>query len=568
MKTLRILCQLLFLALFLILLVWSVSPLSTPVRPEFFLRADPLIAVSTALAGRSLNVVKRFLPWAAVMLVAAFVLGRGFCGWICPLGTTFDISDKIFTGFARKKNKPAPGLAKCKFLLLGVLLVFAAMALEITGWFDPLCIATRTFTTSIHPALDYAGKKALIRVHKLAPLKEPAAGLYSSLVRHKVLIQPTYKVKPEDGAFQDSRNEYSSDLDELSNSAGKRTAFAIYRWGIIYGALLAGLLMLQLIAKRFWCRAVCPLGALLGIVGARRVLGLVVTDACTDCGKCVQACGLGAIVKGADGKRVVLNTECTLCMNCFKACPTKAIVWGAFPNARLHINPVPGRRALLAGGIAALVTRPLFALSFRKAAQSRTLIRPPGAGTSKVEEEEFLDRCIRCGECMKACPKVAIHPAGLESGLEGLWTPVIIPARGYCRYECVPNDVETEAGNYCGVVCPTGAIKILTRKEKKSTVIGTAFIQKNRCLPYAFGGNCTLCHDICPVGAIRLVPSGPHPGVKRPFVDVHKCLGCGACEYICPVAGPRGIRVGRKQAVADIAPFESPRPRERRPRGS
>jgi len=562
MKTLRILCQLFFLAFFLVLVVWAARPVAAPVRPEFFLRVDPLAAVSTALAEPSLKIVARFLPWAAVMIVVALVLGRAFCGWVCPLGTTFDVSDRVFTGFVRKKNRPAPGLAKCKFLLLAALLVFSVTGLEIAGWFDPLSIATRTFATAIHPAFDYVGKKILIRVHKTKSMKKSAAEIYSRLVRLNVLMQPTYKVKPEDAAFRSSPVKYSSGLEEISDFDRKGSAFAVYRWGIAYGLLLALLLALQLMTKRFWCRAVCPLGALLGLSGARRVLGPVITDACIDCGKCVAVCGLGAIEKSADGKRVILNTECTLCMSCFKACPTKAIKWGRPRSARLHARVLPGRRAFLAGSIAAVAARPLFALDFRKGAA--TLIRPPGAGTSKAEEETFLDRCIRCGECVKACPKNAIHPAGLENGLESLWTPVIVPALGYCRLECIPNDVDTEAGNYCGVVCPTGAIKILTRKEKKSTVIGTAFVQKSWCIAYAFERSCTLCHDICPVNAIRMPRKYSYQGVRKPFVEVDKCIGCGACEYICPVEGPKGIRVVRKQLVADLGPREGPGARRRR----
>jgi len=566
MKILRVVCQLLFLAFFLLLMIWTIKPVASPVRVNFFMCVDPLLAVSAALAGPSWKMFARFLPGAVVMLVLALVLGRAFCGWACPLGTTFDISDRIFTGFARKRNRKAP--TKFKFLLLVVLLMFSLLGLEITGWFDPMCIATRTCTTTGHPAFDYLGKKLLIRMAKVKRLKSSAASAYSGLIKTNILMEPSYKVKPPDNLIYPSRYKYTSDLDEIH----RRTSayFIAYRWAIAYGLLFAVLLALQLVSSRFWCRAACPLGALLGLAGARRFLGPVINDKCIDCGKCETACGVGAIVKSTDNKRVILNTECTLCMNCFKVCSSDAVKWGWPAKAPVKNSAVPSRRAFIAGALTAIVARPVFGLNIRKARSSGNLIRPPGAGVGKAKEEEFLDRCIRCGECMKVCPKKAIQPAGMENGLEGLWTPVIVPEMGYCRYECVPNDVDTEAGNYCGLVCPTGAIKILTRKEKKSTCIGTARVQRNSCITYSMGYKCGICAGICPVGAIKMVPSTQYrgAGIRHPYVNVNKCIGCGACEYICPVKGDKGIRVKRLLFVPQPPQRdEFPKPRRRRKRG-
>jgi ferredoxin len=166
-------------------------------------------------------------------------------------------------------------------------------------------------------------------------------------------------------------------------------------------------------------------------------------------------------------------------------------------------------------------------------------IRPPGA----VEEKDFLSRCIRCGECMKVCPNNALHPTYVEAGLEGIWTPVLAPRIGYCEPSCV----------LCGQVCPTGAIWEITAREKawvgqqtestKPVRIGTAFYDRGRCLPWAMATECIVCEEWCPTSpkAIYLRPAevvdaaGAVKQVKQPYVQPERCVGCGACEFACPV---------------------------------
>ena len=196
-----------------------------------------------------------------------------------------------------------------------------------------------------------------------------------------------------------------------------------------------------------------------------------------------------------------------------------------------------GRRRLLASGVAALFVVPAVAAVVQRKRTDPSLIRPPGA----LPEEEFLRRCVKCVECMKVCLTNGLHPTLTEAGLEGLWTPILVPRLGYCEYNC----------NLCSQVCPTGAIRPVTVVEKQKIHIGLAFVDKNRCIPYAFGRNCIVCEEHCPTPkkAITFVEEraidekGASIILKKPVVSPELCIGCGICETKCPVIDRPAIYV-------------------------
>jgi ferredoxin-type protein NapF len=197
------------------------------------------------------------------------------------------------------------------------------------------------------------------------------------------------------------------------------------------------------------------------------------------------------------------------------------------------------RRAALGAGLTGLGAGVLFAV--HPLAGSRTfnpaLIRPPGS----VTEDEFLARCIRCGECMKICPTNAIQPTLFEAGLEGLWSPVLKMNLGYCEFEC----------NLCTQVCPTDAIRLLDPEDKKQVRIGTAFFDRNRCLPYASARPCIVCEEHCPTPtkaiwfeeAEVVNEKGEAIVVKQPHVNAELCTGCGICQNKCVIRDVPGVYV-------------------------
>jgi MauM/NapG family ferredoxin protein len=198
-----------------------------------------------------------------------------------------------------------------------------------------------------------------------------------------------------------------------------------------------------------------------------------------------------------------------------------------------------GRRRVVASLAAGAMAVPLVRITplAKAGAADPALIRPPGA----LPETDFLRRCVKCGECMKVCLTGGLQPALLEGGVEGLWTPLLVPRIGYCEYRCT----------LCGQVCPTGAIAKLGLEEKAKVKIGLAMIDPGRCLPYAHGTPCIVCEEVCPTPkkaiwleeATAWMSDGKAVAVKRPHVDLDLCIGCGICETQCPVLGRPAIAV-------------------------
>jgi MauM/NapG family ferredoxin protein len=195
------------------------------------------------------------------------------------------------------------------------------------------------------------------------------------------------------------------------------------------------------------------------------------------------------------------------------------------------------RKKLLVSLFASMITVPLFKRKPGYTKDHSDLIRPPGA----LKEEDFINTCVRCGQCMKVCPTNALHPLLFEYGFDPAFSPVLIPRIGYCEKNC----------NQCSEVCPSGAIRKITRKEKEKIIIGTAYIIKDLCLPWSEQKECLVCEEMCPTSKKAIIfkdeyqinKHGKRVRVKLPIVLENLCIGCGICENKCPVPGSAAIKV-------------------------
>jgi MauM/NapG family ferredoxin protein len=506
-------------------LVFSSDPdlrLSQPVT--FFFQLDPLIWFSSLLSG--LRLIHGFW-WALGLILVTLFLGRIFCGFICPLGTIHHMvswtkpslkGDRMI-----KANQKTPG-HRIKYFLLIMLLVGAVMGLNLAGFIDPISLLFRSLALAILPAIG-TGLKELFDVMAATDIKVLNYMSYAG----EAFISPVFGY-----------------------------GYPAYKTAWFIGLIFLIILFLNRIRPRFWCRILCPLGALLGIFSRFTILRLEKDQAtCTDCKRCSRTCqGAASPMPGQTWD----NAECLLCFNCFDACPEGALSFGFRWSPKSNTLPDMGRRAVLAGLVGG-ISLPL--LSNLDAAAHHVsdprLIRPPGA----LPEKDFLQLCQRCGLCMKACPTNAINPTLAEAGMAGFWTPHLIMTQGYCEYTCT----------LCSSVCPTGAIREISAREKieRPIIIGVAYVDRGRCLPWSGNGPCIVCQELCPTSpkAIYLrkevVPGPDHsPMVGNvPYVDLKRCVGCGICENKCPVKGRPAIRViaaGETRSLKNQILLTSPSP--------
>ncbi len=528
----RRVAQALFLATFLYLLSQTAfrgtfaadaeAAVRLPYPVEAFLLLDPFVAAMTLLSTRT---VYHGLVWALVVVALTILFGRVFCGWICPLGTLHHIfgwalPDRGIKGGRRVEANRTKWWQAGKYYIMWASLGAALFGSALGGLLDPICVAVRCIGLGVLPALQYLGVQS-------------AQVAADSNVR---------VLQTGSDAAQDflARSVWTA-----------QQAYFHQTWFIVF-CLIAILFMNRLI-PRFWCRALCPLGAFLGTLSRFSLFGMEKDHAkCTDCNLCLVHC------QGADSPQGGVKhrrDECHVCLNCEAACPEDVIKFRFLPNLT-GIRQVPDlrRRTVVASAAAGAAAIPAMRIAnWPDKAYSEKVIRPPGA----VEERDFLERCIRCAECMKVCPNNALHPAFFEAGIEGLWTPILIPRIGYCEFSCV----------LCGQVCPTGAIQKIDERQKmgidqKPISVGTAMYDRGRCLPWAMATPCIVCEEFCPTSPKAIWveevevpkrdakpgPDGAHPEmgsirVQRPHVDPSLCVGCGACEKVCPVVDRPAVYV-------------------------
>lgn len=428
------------------------------------------------------------------LVFATLLLGRVYCSVVCPLGIYQDVVANIAS--RRKKNRYRFSSAKTWLRIVVLVLFVVTVVLGLT-W--------------------------------IAALIEPY-GMFGRIVSQ--IVAPLY-----DGA-----NNLAADWAAANDN------YTFYHvetrgWNFAVGIVAVVSLMVVTVLAwsggRTYCNTVCPVGTLLGYISKYSWLKpMIDTDKCNSCGKCARNCKASCI----DFKSHRIDyTRCVACMDCLDNCSQGAIKYThRLPKHDEKSKKAAASRrdflvvgAMVAGSLATkaeekLTDGGLAAIVPKEKPKRVTPIAPPGA----LSIDNLSQHCTSCQLCISNCPNGVLRPS---MSLTSLMQPVVSYEKGYCRPECTR----------CGDVCPTGAITKITRADKSAIQIGHAVWVRERCLPATDGTNCGNCARHCPVGAIVMVPMTPgdEKSVKIPAVDTERCIGCGACENLCPVSPASAIYV-------------------------
>ena len=423
----------------------------------------------------------------AVLIVLTLIFGRLYCSIICPLGIMQDVFG--FFGKKAKKNRYSHSPEK-KWLRYGVFAVFAVC----------LILGFAPVTTLLAP---YSAYGRIVN-----SLFRP---LYDLLNNGLAAMEANYW--PESYMF--------SDVQLWMRSV---TTFAV-------ALLTLGILgVLAWRNGRTYCNTVCPVGTMLSFFSRFSLLRVQLDKSkCRNCGLCEKNCKASAIDFKAG---TVDHSRCVACGECLTRCKHGALEYKTVKGERLKAKgeePDLERRAFVTGAAIAVGTAAmaetkikvdggLAVLEDKIAPYRETPITPPGS----VSAYNMNRHCTACQLCVSACPNNVLRPS---TDPMRLMQPELSFERGFCRPECTR----------CSQVCPTGAIKPVTREQKTAIHIGHAVWLEPNCIPVVNGDSCGLCAKHCPTWAIAMEDREINGRiVSVPVVDTEKCIGCGKCEHLCP----------------------------------
>ncbi|MFA6913617.1 MAG: 4Fe-4S binding protein [Endomicrobiia bacterium] len=493
-KTLKIVVQsVAFISI--CLLFWYLRyPINNFFNAILFFQLSPIISIVS-------NFLSIAVIFATLLIIITLIFGRVFCGWICPYGTLMDIVS-FFIGIFKKNKENQPKKIKFKYFFLILLVILTAFGLQLFWLFEPITIFARGFYFTFYSIANNLSNDFFYNLMSNGPGKI-TEGIYQ--ITKSTIIE--------------NRELY------FNHSLSMLVIFIIP-------------LLLLLFRRRFWCRYICPLGSFLAIISTKSLLTRQSNECLTKCGQCKNLCRMNAI----KDNNTYIKQECILCMDCVQETKCVNKYKSKFSFTKHIICNLPNdHKPQQKSGISRkdflswlIVSLGLISLAVKnKFINKKTnIIRPPGI----LNEKDLKLKCIRCGNCIKACVTNGLQPVLLEAGLDGIWTPKLDAKIGYCEYECT----------LCGHVCPTQAIKKLTVEEKMKIKIGIAKIQKDTCISWKEGLECLVCEEHCPIPskAIKVKKENINGDlVKVPYINEDLCIGCSICQNKCPVDGKKGIIV-------------------------
>lgn len=454
------------------------------------------------------------------LLVLTLLFGRVYCAMLCPLGLWMDLVARFAgKGGTRRQLPWHPGHPYLRgFVLAGLLGSMATGTAIVLGFLDPYSLFGRMTSATLRPAF----------------------ARLSNLLAARGLVDPV--------------------------------TFHPGGWlALILGAsLLVFISALAIWRGRIWCNTLCPVGAVLGFFSKWSLFGLkLVPERCVACARCEKVCP-SQCIDFQQGR--IDHSRCTMCLQCRTACRKSGIQFGWLPRHRGPAGQPSGRKtkpqtqpdtpttpagpwmnrrgftltlAALAGGGhrqhglenhlgEGKGNRHGQGRGHGQGRETKDLnqhnkhaLMPPGA----VDRGHFQSLCTACQLCVARCPEQVLRPAIAENGWMGFWQPLMDFHRAFCAYDCT----------LCGEVCPTGALIALPLEKKHITRAGMVHFFKCRCVVNMEGTSCGACAEHCPTQAVHMVPF--RGDLTIPEVNPDLCIGCGACEFICPVRPEKAIVV-------------------------
>ena len=421
------------------------------------------------------------------LILLTLLMGRIYCSVICPLGVLQDIFGWIGKKHRKNRYSYSKPMNVLRYVMLGFLVVTLVGGLgSVAALIAPYSAFGR------------------IASNLFAPIYLWGNNLLAS--------------------WAESVNSYAFYSVDVWLKGGVTLMVAI--------VTLAALFVLAYKNGRTYCNTICPVGTVLGFLSRFSYLKPVIdTSKCNGCGLCAKNCKASCI----DSKNHAIDySRCVVCLDCIDKCRQGAIKYVPRSKAQ-QTTPSgattdKGRRAFIAtsamvAGASAVKAQKLkmdggFAtIEDKKIPNRETPITPPGS----LSVKNLAQHCTACQLCISVCPNQVLRPSG---GLTNFMQPETSYERGYCRPECTK----------CSEVCPTGAIKPITKEEKTAIQIGHAVWIADNCIVNTDGQKCGNCARHCPTGAIQMVPKDPNDkkSLQIPVVNTERCIGCGACENLCP----------------------------------
>lgn len=460
----------------------------TGILPTQFHAMEMLQFVPAVMAGAVL--------WLAVLVLITWLAGRVYCSVLCPMGILQDIFSWV-SRITSKKRRRYKYSKPHTWLRIGVLVAAA------------VCLAAG-FTVVVSVLDPYS---AFGRI---------AAGL----------LKPVYL----------------AGNNVLAAISAKTGSYAFYREPVFIASVSSFVVAVGTLLTvgymswkkgRLYCNTICPVGTILGAVSKYSLIKVRIDkDKCVKCGACAAKCKSSCI----DFKnKEVDNSRCVDCYNCLGTCKYDALHYsapklkkGKAADTKEDAPANQSRRRFIATSAAVVAAAPaLYAQGDAKRIwqdkgyQRINPISPPGS----LSHRHLREKCTACHLCIAKCPSKVLKPAFLEYGAAGMMQPMMYFDRGFCNYDCT----------ICSDVCPNGALQHIPREEKHMTQVGRVVFRREACVVVTSGTSCGACSEHCPTQAVTMVPF--EGALTIPKTDPDICVGCGGCEFICPVRPLRAIYV-------------------------